>query len=308
MLLWWLAEADPPAAPPVPRFLYEVRTLRTPSPLMVRISGGTVVVGSTEAEVIVAAGSCAGEPLAHRCTERTFADEYPRRVRTIGDFWLDRTEVSVAEYNRCVAAGRCEPPHYELAAARFEHPDYPVSFVTWADARAYCGFRGARLPTEIEFERAARGPAGRTYPWGNIYNARVANHGRFAVLEQDESDGFAELAPVGSFVSGATPEGVLDLAGNVAEWQADVYRERYDASPPEDFDAPRVTRGGGFLSGAAWLRGAARDYAHPAARRMDLGFRCARSAGPMADPQKTGLAQVAPLPQTLALSATTAAP
>jgi formylglycine-generating enzyme required for sulfatase activity len=237
------------------------------------------VIGSTPDEVLAAAAACAKEPLAHRCSEQTFANELEKHWLDVPAFFIDRTEVRVQDYERCVAVGRCKPAGYGAGATRFERADYPVSFVTWFDANDYCQFRGARLPTEAEFERAARGRSGRAFPWGDLYNGHVANHGRFGVLAHDPSDGYAELAPVGSYPDGRTPEGVLDLAGNVAEWQSDVYRERYDDPPPDDTDnARRVLRGGGFLNGAAWLRGAARDSAPPDTRRPDVGFRCARSA------------------------------
>jgi formylglycine-generating enzyme len=186
--------------------------------------------------------------------------------------------VSVADYSRCVAVGRCDPPEF-AGAERFNRPEYPVSFVSFRDAQAYCRFRGARLPREAEFERAARGRDGRRYPWGSLYNAHVLNHGRLGVFENEASDGYAELAPVGSFPDGRTPEGVMDLAGNVAEWQADPYRERSsDDLPADDESATRVVRGGSFLRGAAFVRGAARERAAANLRRPDIGLRCARGA------------------------------
>src|ERR1700759_5060883 len=95
-------------------------------------------------------------------------------------------------------------------AQRFNRPNFPVTFVTFDDAQRYCAFQGGRLPTEAEFERAARGVARRAFPWGQSYHSKLSNHGRLGVDATDSSDGFAELSPVGSFPDGATPEGVLD--------------------------------------------------------------------------------------------------
>jgi formylglycine-generating enzyme required for sulfatase activity len=170
-----------------------------------------------------------------------------------------------------------------MGAARFAQPRYPVSLVTGEDARRYCAFRGARLPSEAEFERAARGPLGRRYPWGELYNSRVSNHGRLGWDRSASLDGYAELAQVGSFPAGATPEGVLDLAGNVAEWVADRYQAPYDLKDthnpqgPNDSRLPRIVRGGSYESGAAWLRGATRVPVGEEARAPTIGFRCARS-------------------------------
>lgn len=252
-------------------------TLRERNPVMVRIAAGSAVIGSSADEIIAAAASCAREPLAHRCSEQTFANELGQRRLTLPAFFIDRYEVRVGEFARCVAVGRCQAPAFAAGGRRFERDDYPVSLVTFEQASSYCAFRGARLPTEIEFERAARGSGGRVFPWGNLYNRHVSNHGRFAVTPNDDSDGFAELAPVGAFPDGRTPEGVLDLAGNVAEWQADPYRERYADPPTAAVSSKRVVRGGSFVRGAAWLRGAARDALPPETQRPDIGFRCAKS-------------------------------
>src|SRR5205814_970520 len=156
---------------------------------------------------------------------------------------------------------------YVAGAGDQDKPQHPVTLVTWHDAQQYCNFRGARLPTEAEFEFAARGRGDRIYPWGNLYNSKVTNHGRFGWDSSDDGDGYLAAAAVGSFPAGATPQGVLDLAGNVSEWINDRYQAPYDTKDtvdpqgPTDPRLPRVVRGGSFESGAAWLRAAAREPA-----------------------------------------------
>jgi formylglycine-generating enzyme required for sulfatase activity len=242
-------------------------------------------MGTTSAEILDGAALCEHEPLASTCDERSFADELlAHRVR-LSSFWLDRREVTVAEYEACVRLGRCKAVPYERGARRFHEATFPVTIVTWDDARAFCAFRGARLPTEAEFERAARGASGRRFPWGDLANGHVANHGRLGLDVSDESDGFAELAPVASFSAGRTPDGFLDLAGNAAEWAADRYATQYPDGPEVDPSGPdatvatsaRVVRGGSYESPLAWLRGAARGARLPGDRRPSVGFRCARS-------------------------------
>src|SRR6478752_1431709 len=219
-------------------------------------------MGSTEAELLSALVRCKREPLPDRCDETTFDNETPVHREHVAGFWLSRTEVTVADYQRCVGVGRCRPPAFEGGAARFAQPSFPVTLVTFDDAKRYCAFRGGRLPTEAEFERAARGAPRRTYPWGSSYHGKLSNHGRASVDPSDSSDGFAELAPVGSFPDGATPEGILDLAGNAAEWTADAYTPTYGATPL----AERAVRGGSFVSGAAHVRAAARVGKSPETR------------------------------------------
>ncbi|HYO96990.1 MAG TPA: SUMF1/EgtB/PvdO family nonheme iron enzyme [Polyangiaceae bacterium] len=254
--------------------------LRAPEPPMVRIPAGEFIMGSTPEEALAAVARCASEPLGHRCNEQTFANELPRRRMTLPDFWMDRTEVSVREYRRCVAHGSCSRPAFAAGGRRFDRDELPVTLVSWEEAAAFCRFRSARLPTEAEWERAARGRNGRTYPWGNLYNSRVHNHGRLGLLPEDGSDGFGELAPAGVFPGGRTPEGLLDLGGNAAEWVADYYREHYLDTSSSRGSTRRSVRGGSFTSGAAWIRGAARDSAPADARRPQIGFRCAKTDEP----------------------------
>jgi formylglycine-generating enzyme len=254
-------------------------TLRAPASTMIRVGRGRFVLGSTPAQVLEAMQSCGSEPLAYRCTERTFANELPQQVVQGDAFFLDRTEVTVAAYERCVAAGACSPRSLEGGARRFARAELPVTLVSFADAEAYCRFRGARLPSEAEFERAARGTTGRRYPWGQRFHGRRANHGRLGLDPSDASDGFAELAPVASFPSGQTPNGFLDLAGNAAEWTNSVYAESHAVPPNPGWGGARVIRGGHFASPGAWLRGAARSPLGPDETRVYVGLRCAASAG-----------------------------
>ncbi|HEY3236937.1 MAG TPA: SUMF1/EgtB/PvdO family nonheme iron enzyme, partial [Polyangiaceae bacterium] len=257
----------------------------------------TFIMGSSERDIIAAVLDCRRSGAA--CSEETYANEVPLHTVKLAAYFLDRTEVTVTAYRRCVELRRCRAIAYDRGAQRFNRPDFPVTLVTHRDALDYCAFRGGRLPTEAEFERAARGVARRRFPWGNLYNSRVSNHGRAvpkvpdssgAISDEpdddlnDASDGFEELAKVGSFPAGKTPEGILDLAGNAAEWTSETYQGQYNISPASSLAGPpvleRVVRGGHYQSPPPSLRGAARGHAPPSAFRPTLGFRCARSAPP----------------------------
>lgn len=248
-------------------------------------------MGSSDADVAQALVLCRCEPAAEDyCTEELFSNELPAHEVHLSDVWIDPTEVTVQRYRRCVAAGRCVEPPLAAGAARFDRPDLPVTMVSWFDALAYCSFAGARLPTEAEWERAARGLAARRYPWGNIYNPFLANHGKLDWDELDGSDGFLELAPVGSFPDGRTPDGIADLAGNVEEWVADWYAPEYplaSASNPRgpDTGEQRVLRGGSYFHARPWMRASARMHESPTSRRSWRGFRCARDPAGTAEPQ-----------------------
>lgn len=209
-------------------------------------------------------------------------------------FTLDRTEVTVAAYAECVRAGRCSQPRPgpgcnwrwgpapvvprvssgpldrppPLPPAFTDAPDrprgeHPVNCVTWFQARRYCRWRGARLPTETEWERAARGLEGRTYPWGERGPSC-----RLAFMAEKPGGGgcgYGSTAPVGRRRLGASPFGALDMAGNVAEWTSSRHGAR-----------DRVHRGGSWASGGPDLKAARRRWMKASSASSEVGFRCAR--------------------------------
>jgi iron(II)-dependent oxidoreductase len=156
------------------------------------------------------------------------------------------------------------------------YEQHPVAAATWQGARAYCAARGARLPTEAEWERAARGPAGRTYPWGE--EPPDASRARFAYRPFD-------YRAVGSYPAGATPEGILDMAGNAWQWTSSLYRpypyRADDGREDPDASGERVVRGGSESSSPEMLRSSFRSIGMsqmPPANRPAITFRCAREA------------------------------
>ncbi len=196
-------------------------------------------------------------------------EEKPAHSVTLDAFWIDRTEVTNGQYRQCVEAGACEEPTC-WDNADLNAPDQPVVCVTWDDAQAYAGWAGGRLPTEAEWEKAARGTDGRLYPWGeNVPDCQTANF-----------KGCVGRTPtVGSQPGGASPYGALDMAGNAWEWVADWYDETYHGDAPvQNPQGPasgerRVLRGGSFDMSESRLRTAFRIGNRPAYSNWDLGFR-----------------------------------
>ena len=181
---------------------------------------------------------------------RSGPDEVPAHEVTLDAFWIDQLEVTNAMYLACLQSGPCSPPQ-DLKSSRrtdyFMNPefkDYPVVYVTWGQAKAYCEWQGGRLPTEAEWERAARGDDWRTFPWGE--DKADGLRANFAMIVGDTSR-------VGTYPLGASPFGVLDMAGNVAEWTNDYYSAVYYPSQTDFLNPPgpessislrRVVRGG----------------------------------------------------------------
>jgi formylglycine-generating enzyme required for sulfatase activity len=236
---------------------------------MVFVPAGKFSMGSDEAD-----------PEAER-------DEKPQHTPHLDAYWIDQTEVTNAMYARCVETGACTAPMHSAPYKLPEYAQHPVFGVTWFQAQEYCLWAGRRLPTEAEWEKAARGTDGRRYPWGNA--APDLNLLNFGKLIGDTSE-------VGSYPAGASPYGALDMAGNVWEWVSDGYRADYYAHSPE-VNPPggasanqRVVRGGAWGVDARAVRVANRFWAFPGRNDTD-GFRCALSApaGPASTSQTSSV-------------------
>ncbi|MFV2044472.1 MAG: SUMF1/EgtB/PvdO family nonheme iron enzyme [Anaerolineales bacterium] len=219
------------------------------------------------------------------------SNEKPEHTAFLDAFWLDQAEVTNRMYRQCVNAGACDSP---ARRSEFDQPDltdHPVVWVSRRDAEDYCQWAGRRLPTEAEWEKAARGAEGRTFPWGS---GAVAGHLlNFADVNLNEEwadpsvdDGFEYSSPVGNYAAGASPYGALDLAGNVWEWVSDWFDPQYNldstadnpAGPASSPAGTYTVRGGSFLSDARNVRAAYRYGYSPDTSAADLGFRCAVSA------------------------------
>jgi formylglycine-generating enzyme required for sulfatase activity len=229
---------------------------------------------------------------AREFDEQAEPDEMPLRTVTLDAFWIDKTEVTNAMFaaflteqdNKTEGGGawyEADSPDAKIAVVGpnweveegFE--DYPVVEVTWYGAQAYCQWVGRTLPTEAQWEKAARGTDGRIFPWGNTQpNCSVAN---FYTGSQSCADGIAEA---GTYGGTASPYGALDMAGNVWEWVADWYKSNYYKDAPTenpagpDTGSNKVFRGGSFESGPRTLRTSERNSEAPGEARYRTGFRC----------------------------------
>ncbi len=230
-------------------------------------------------------GSDAGEP-----------DEKPVHPVQLDAYWIDQTEVTNAMYANCVEANQCDPPASSASSTRnayygnSEFDGYPVLYVSWDAANAYCGWAGRRLPSEAEWEKAAgwdpEVQTHRLYPWGNDpvdgTRANFCDANCKEVQKNPEyDDGYADTAPVGSYPAGASYYGALDMAGNVWEWVADWY-EVYpggDQNASDNFgQSYRVVRGSSWFFPGQVARTANRAPNKPDEPNNAIGFRCALSA------------------------------
>jgi len=214
-----------------------------------------------------------------------YRDEKPQHRVYLDGYWIDKTEVTNAMYAKCVQAGACAASRNTSSPARSSYygnpayDNYPVVYISWNDAQEYCAWVGRRLPTEAEWEKAARGTDGRRYPWGNDWDAGKLN---------SRDAGPKDTTAVGSYPAGASPYGALDMAGNVWEWVADWSGGTYYAgSPAKNPTGPssgtyRVVRGGAG-DGNRWnTRSAFRAVARYPGFVGEIstywhGFRCSRS-------------------------------
>jgi formylglycine-generating enzyme required for sulfatase activity len=201
----------------------------------------TTPAGTPHEMVLVAAGECTIGAGPGR-------DALPLQQVYLPAFYVDKYEVTNGRYQAFLqVAGRPTPEEWTQypEVAQPDSPDYPAIGIRWSDAVAYCQWAGLRLPTNLEWEKAARGTDGRTYPWGEGVDSTRANHGWLGGGDvccfPDPSDGYLHTSPVGSYPAGVSPYGAHDMAGNVAEWTADPYHPEESAS-----GSRRCIRGGSY--------------------------------------------------------------
>ena len=293
ILLGQAPTAPPPTATQVPPTLTPTPTATAtsvpPTPTPTRTPPGI----DTAAEILIPAGS-----FQMGCDSNNSAEngcniysgqshELPLHTVTLGAYYIDKYEVTNARYKACVDAGQCtaprnsgsnsHPSYYGNAAFN----DYPVIYVDWYQATAFCTWAGKRLPTEAEWEKAARGSNDtRKYPWGNAApDCTKLNY-------YDTGTGYScvgDTSQVGAYPAGASPYGVMDMAGNVAEWVNDWYGSTYySVSPANNPQGPaagtwRVLRNGAWDFYDSYVRSASRYGLRPDNWDHAIGFRCARS-------------------------------
>jgi sulfatase modifying factor 1 len=255
-----------------------------PQPAGVRVPRGELRMGSDSGE--------AAERPVHRVTLKAFViDRHEVTNAEFAEFVRQTGHVTDAE--RAGVGWHWEGTWREVPGADWRHPRgpgssiegldrHPVVQVSWNDATAYCRWRGKRLPTEAEWERAARGRGDRIYPWGDDPPRGRASYGSDECCRADDGDGHLYTAPVGAFPRGRSPFGVEDLAGNVWEWVEDWFAPDFYArssrrDPVNRTPTPRkVIRGGGWGNNPAGLRSTLRHANPPDIGLSMVGFRCAR--------------------------------
>ena len=240
------------------------------------------------------------------------SDEKPYHKVYLDEFYIDKYEVTNEQYQLCVNVSRCRAAHYDdgscwrtdssssnnwnqgVVSQEFRGGTNPVVCIDWSEAKTYCEYAGKRLPTEAEWEKAARGTDGRKYPWGNqsIASGQYGNfvdesakrkYSGLTIIVNGYDDGYAGTAPVGSFPLGVSPYGAMDMAGNVSEWCADwidlnYYKNSPRLNPRGPLTGPyRSVRGGSWDFHPKHLRSALRGRNYIVNRLNNTGFRCAKT-------------------------------
>ena len=258
---------------------------------MVMVPGGSFQMGSDLGEIMQ---YCPQWNQGGQCLDEKYSDEAGVHQVLLDAFYIDQFEVTNKAYAQCVQANECQPPADISSSTHdnyYGNPEfdrYPVIHVTWNEAKKYCNWRGGRLPTEAEWEKAARGPDQWLFPWGNDFVGLKANlcdvNCQGSHTNKDLNDGYADIAPVGAFAEGKSPYGAFDMAGNVWEWVADWYDKTFYSTQLQGSKNPsgpkigreRVLRGGSWVSNVFNLRTALRYYYNPEQQADHIGFRCVR--------------------------------
>jgi formylglycine-generating enzyme required for sulfatase activity len=255
----------------------------------VNVPAGEFTMGSTSEQIDLAVLSC--KEAEGTCAAETFADELPVHSVYLDAYQIMRYEVTNKQYAQCVSNGTClgqdNAGNIIPYLSDVAYADHPVVDVNWFQAQNYCQWIGARLPTESEWEKAARGTNGRIYPWGNDFNGNVANlcdtNCLFDWANKNYDDGYEKTSPVGSYPDGVGPYGVYDMAGNVWEWVADWY-DIYPGGIPNVSShlgqTDRVLRGGSWNVYSSIVRTANRGRGDPVYSDYLIGFRCSRDLLP----------------------------
>jgi len=250
---------------------------------MVLVPAGEFTMGSTREEVSRAVEECkATSKLDDSHCREWFQNEAPSHRIVLDVYYIDKYEVTTSFYSKFMRdSKRPEPPNWDMVNLGV-HSNRPVIGIDWSDADAYCRWTGKRLPTEAEWEKAARGTDGRTYPWGNKKPTHdFANYWKEKSVNNVYGD---VITPVGYYESGKSPYGIYDMAGNVWEWVADWYEPSYyQHSEMQNPKGPsrtekKVLRGGSWNASPILLRATDRKSGPPSLRNHFIGFRCAMDA------------------------------
>ncbi len=268
--------------------LQQIQNTPTPMPKAgdERVIGGAPMVFVPEGEFLMGASDIQAQAalvqlleVCSVCQADALDDLKPQHTIFLDVFWIDKFEVTNAQYKKCVDAGKCQAPSVLTSNTRqsyFGNSDYdnfPVLYVSWQEAKTFCEWASKRLPTEAEWEKAARGTDGRNYPWGESWSDVQIN------IEERIRD----TASVGNYPDDTSPYGVMDMGSDVREWVADWYVADYYANSPQknpqgpDSGQFRMVRGGSWgayrFSALTFFRG----YWEPETREHYIGIRCAKS-------------------------------